>query len=47
MSADPNKKFVGCQISLISFVDEGVESVLETLQTRAGVNVLMLGTVSS
>ncbi len=46
MRVDPAKKFVGCQISPISFVDEGVESVLDTLQTRAGVNVLMLGTVS-
>ncbi len=40
------KKFVGIQISPISFIDEGVETVLETLQERAGVNVLMIGTVS-
>ena len=40
------EKFVGIQISPISFVDEGVETVLDTLQHRVGVNVLMLGTVS-
>ena len=39
-------KFVGIQISPISFIDEGVEEVLETLQTRIGVNVLLIGTVS-
>lgn len=43
---DPNQKFVGIQISPISFLDEGVEAVLDTLQNRVGVNVLMLGTVS-
>lgn len=42
--ADP--KFVGIQISPISFVDEGVTNVLDTLQRRVGVNVLMIGTVS-
>ena len=39
-------RFVGIQASPISFVDEGVDNVLETLQNRVGVNVLMLGTVS-
>ncbi len=43
---DPAEKFAGIQISPISFVDEGVEAVLNTLQNRVGVNVLMLGTVS-
>ena len=43
---DPADKFVGIQLSPISFVDEGVEAVLDTLQHRVGVNVLMLGTVS-
>jgi hypothetical protein len=43
---DPSSKFAGIQISPISFVDEGVEAVLDTLQHRVGVNVLMLGTVS-
>jgi hypothetical protein len=39
-------KFVGIQISPISFVDEGIDAVLDTLQQRVGVNVLMIGTVS-
>ena len=39
-------KFVGIQISPISFIDEGVDNVLDTLQQRIGVNVLMIGTVS-
>ena len=43
---DRAEKFAGIQISPISFVDEGVEAVLDTLQHRVGVNVLMLGTVS-
>lgn len=43
---DPSQKFVGIQISPISFLDEGVDTVLDTLQNRVGVNVLMLGTVS-
>ena len=43
---DPSERFVGIQISPISFVDEGVDTVLDTLQNRVGVNVLMLGTVS-
>ena len=38
--------FVGIQISPISFVDEGVDAVLDTLQRRIGVNVLMIGTIS-
>ncbi len=46
MTPDPQEKFVGIQISPISFIDEGVETVLDTLQNRVGVNVLMLGTVS-
>ena len=39
-------KFVGIQISPISFIDEGVDAVLDTLQSRVGVNVLLIGTVS-
>ena len=42
----PNEKFVAVQVSPISFIDEGVEAVLDTLQQRVGVNVLMIGTVS-
>lgn len=41
-----DRKFVGIQISPISFIDEGVDAVLETLQERVGVNVLLIGTVS-
>ena len=39
-------KFVGVQIGPASFVDEGVDAVLDTLQQRVGVNAIMLGTVS-
>lgn len=45
-ATNQNEKFVGIQISPISFVDEGVEQVLDTLQNRVGVNVLMVGTIS-
>ena len=41
-----NDPLVGIQIGPISFVDEGVDQVLDTLQERAGVNALLLGTVS-
>jgi hypothetical protein len=41
-----NHKFVGIQISPISFIDEGIDTVLDILQTRVGVNVLLIGTVS-
>jgi hypothetical protein len=37
---------IGMQISPISFVDEGVEACLDTLFDRAGVNALMIGTIS-
>ncbi len=46
MRPDPKEKFVGIQVSPISFVDEGVDAVLDTLRDRVGVNVLMLGTLS-
>ncbi len=39
-------RFVGVQIGPASFVDEGVDTVLETLQERVGVNAILLGTVS-
>jgi hypothetical protein len=38
--------FIGIQISPISFIDEGVEQVLDTLQQRVGVNTLLIGTIS-
>lgn len=46
MNPNPEEKFVGIQVSPISFIDEGVDTVLDTLKDRVGVNVLMLGTVS-
>ena len=39
-------KFVGIQISPLSFLDEGVEPLLDLLQERFGVNVLLVGTIS-
>jgi hypothetical protein len=38
--------FVGIQIGAISFVDEGVEQVLDILQERAGVNGLFISALS-
>jgi hypothetical protein len=40
------QKFVGIQISPVSFIDEGIDEVLDTLQNRVGINVLLIGTVS-
>ncbi len=37
---------VGIQIGPVSFLDEGIEGVLDVLQRRVGVNVVMLGTIS-
>jgi hypothetical protein len=37
---------IGIQVSPISFVDEGVEACLDTLQERCGINTLMIGTIS-
>ena len=44
----PNKatKFVGIQIGPISFIDEGVAPLLDLLQARFGVNVLLIGALS-
>ena len=36
-----NKKFVAIQIGARSFVDEGVDKALDTLQEKGGVNTLM------
>lgn len=46
MRSKDKDKFVGVQISPISFIDEGVDQVLNTLINRVGVNVLLIGTVS-
>lgn len=40
------EKFVGIQVSPISFVDEGVEPLLDLLGDRFGINVLLIGTIS-
>lgn len=39
-------RFVGIQISPVSFVDEGVEEVLDTLTRRVGIDTLLVGTIS-
>ena len=36
------KPFMGIQVGAVSFVDEGVDRVLDIFQERAGVNALML-----
>lgn len=41
-----SKTTVGIQIGAISFVDEGVEQVLDTLQRTAGVNALFISALS-
>src|SRR5439155_22659685 len=38
----PPEKLVGIQIGAISFVDEGVEQVLDIVQERAKVNAIFL-----
>src|SRR3954467_11381232 len=37
-----SSKMIGIQVGAISFVDEGIEKVLDILQERAGVNTLFL-----
>jgi hypothetical protein len=39
-------KFVGIQISPVSFVDEGTDALLDRLHDRFGINVLFIGTIS-
>jgi hypothetical protein len=40
-ASTPTQKFVALQIGARSFVDEGVDKCLDTIQEKAGVNVLM------
>ena len=40
----PSQKMIGIQISAISFVDEGVNKVLDILQEQGQVNALFLST---
>ncbi|MDX2138517.1 MAG: hypothetical protein SF123_10520 [Chloroflexota bacterium] len=41
-----SKPFVGIQIGAISFVDEGVEPLLDLLQERSGINALLISALS-
>jgi hypothetical protein len=41
-----DEKFVGIQISPISFVDEGVAPLLDRFDQRFGINTLLIGTLS-
>ena len=45
-STSIKEKFVGIQVSPISFLDEGVDQLLDMLQDRIGINVLFPGTIS-
>ena len=38
--------FIGIQIGAISFIDEGVEQVLDILQEKAGVNAILISALS-
>jgi hypothetical protein len=42
----PEDKMIGIQIGPVSFVDEGVEEVLEILQEKGGINTLFISTFS-
>jgi hypothetical protein len=42
--AAPAKKMIGIQVGAVSFVDEGVEPVLDNVQQRAHVNTLFIAT---
>jgi hypothetical protein len=41
LASTSNKKFIALQIGARSFVDEGVDKCLDTIQEKAAVNVLM------
>ena len=41
-AAPPPKKMVGIQVGAISFLDEGVDKVLDIFQERASFNTLFL-----
>jgi hypothetical protein len=44
VSSPATSPLVGIQVGAISFVDEGVEGVLDSVQDRAGVNALFIAT---
>jgi len=39
---DTSKKVIGIQVGAVSFVDEGIEQLLDLFQERAGINTLFL-----
>ena len=41
---EPNRKMIGIQIGAVSFVDEGIDQVLDILQERGSVNTIFLTT---
>ncbi len=43
-AAAPEKKMIGIQVGAVSFVDEGVEKVLDIFQQRAHINTIFLAT---
>src|SRR6266542_6220849 len=43
-AAARENKMIGIQVGAVSFVDEGVEKVLDTFQERASVNTLFVAT---
>jgi hypothetical protein len=43
-ATEPRRKLIGMQIGAVSFVDEGVEPVLDILQERGAVNTIFLTT---
>ncbi|MBI9044170.1 MAG: hypothetical protein JEZ06_06775 [Anaerolineaceae bacterium] len=44
--ADKKEKFVGVQVSPISFLDEGIPEMMDRFVERFGINALMVGTLS-
>ena len=43
-SAQPEKRMIGIQVGAVSFVDEGVEKVLDVFQQSASINTLFVAT---
>jgi hypothetical protein len=41
---NPREKMMGIQVGAVSFVDEGTEKVLDSLQEMAGINTLFVAT---
>src|SRR5438105_13556872 len=45
-AGESSQKTIGIQVGSVSFVDEGVEQVLDTIQERGAVNTMFLKTVT-